>query len=156
MMKLSAFWKTHRLGMIYGLIWAFVAIRLLSGMLNGHPELKWTVFISAIITGTIMTAIMRRRLNGRTEGGALWQAPLSLLVGTVIFGMVSSLLEVLWGSFHGTLTGPILIGPVLDSPLKTLIPLTLIGTPLLFLACLNNWHLWKRVNQPPALPQAAH
>ncbi len=151
MTKLSAFWKNHRYGVVYGIIWAIIAIRLLSGVLHVYPELKWTFFISALITGIAVAAIMRRRLKGRTEGVALWQAPLSLIIGMAIFGTISSLLELLWSSVHGIIARPTLIAPFLDSPIKTLIPLILIGTPLVFLASLNTWHLWKQVNRQQAL-----
>ena len=151
MTKLSIFWKTHRLGMVYGVIWGMIALRLLSGVLHQHPELRWTFFMSAIIAGLAVTAIMRFRLKGRSEGVALWQAPLSLIIGMTFFGMISSLLEALWKSAHGVIARPTLVGLILDNPLKTLIPLILIGTPLVFLASLNTWHLWKQVNRQQAL-----
>ena len=151
MKKLLIFWKTHRLGMAYGVIWGMIVLPLLSGVLYKHPALRWTSFMSAIITGLAVTVIMRQRLKGRTEGVALWQAPLSLMIGTAIFGTISSLLELLWNSVDGIITRPTLIAPFLDSPIKTLIPLIVIGTPLVFLASLNTWHLWKQVNKQQAL-----
>ncbi len=159
MTKLAAFWRNHCLGMFYGFLWAVVAILLQLSMSHGHPEITRTLcatFIAATIAGPAVTAIMRHRLKERTLGGALWRAPLSLLIGTVIFGLIIGQLEVLWRATQGTIpAGFTLTDPLLDSLIWPLMSFTFFAPLLIPLACLNTWHLWKQINKQTTLQQAA-
>ena len=169
MTKLSAFWKNHRLGMFYGFLWAIVvtfifisAYTFLLGMgkTDGsfgsfvtksfhnllNPKLL-IIVIAAIIIGPIVTAIMRRSLKNSTFKGALWRGALSLLIASVFFGLISGQLDVLWRTMDGTALGYTSIGALWYAITVPFWAFTLCAPLLIPLACLNTWHLWKKVKR---------
>jgi hypothetical protein len=172
MTKLAAFWQTHRLGMFYGFSWAIVITFILISsytLFLGKPKAEFMsrsfqnllnpklliVIIAGIITGPIVTAIMRRPLKNRTLKGALWRGPLSLLIGSAFFGLISGQFDVLWRKMDGTDFGYTSIGALWYAVTIPFWAFTLFAPLFIPLACLNTWHLWKKANRAPAEPQAA-
>jgi len=173
MTKLATFSRNHRLGMFYGFLWAivvtFIFISAKTFFFPGvgktdssfgsfvthsfhnllNPKLL-IIVIAAIIIGPIVTAIMRRSLKNSTFKGALWRGALSLLIGSVFFGLISGQLDVLWRTMDGTALDYTSIGALWYAITVPFWAFTLCAPLLIPLACLNTWHLWKQVNKPHA------
>ena len=175
MKKLSAFWKTHRLGMFYGFLWFFVVMFVFfvfdgKARLTPSPTMVVTL-ASCLLTGIFMTALFRKWLKG-----IRFFLPLALLsqaMGAALFGKFMGLFET---SFFLPMmgSGPTLLSylPPKNSDDLLVIILgsefgqmffyavfgcfSIILVPLFLpLAFLNTWHLWRLVNKPAVLPQAA-
>jgi len=172
MTKLSAFWKNHRLGMFYGFLWFFAVtfafVSLGPAKFLADPDYKFmaTNLTSCLITGVIVTGVMRKMLVGQKK--FLWHALISQALGAFLLGVLMATIMFgadIWSlidaKVHGISRKPIglamlaeylVMGPffVFSSFISLFAPIFI---PLSFL---NTWHFWKRLNKPPALPQAAY
>jgi hypothetical protein len=168
MTKLSAFWRNHRLGMFYGVLW-FVVVTLAFESTGGAKFRAYnfvaTNLVSCLITGVIVTAVMRKLLADKK--GFLWHALISQALGAFLLGsfiglitlgtLLWSLVDAKMSGVPGKTIGLALLGEHLAmGPFFVLCSFLSIFTPIFIpMSFLNTWHLWKRVNQPPALPRAA-
>ncbi len=167
MTKLAAFWKTNRLGMFYGILW-FVVVTLAFDSTGGTKFRAYnfiaTNLISCLITGVIVTAVMRKLLVGKK--GFLWHALISQALGAFLLGVFHGMVDLvplLWSLVDAKMNGipgktiglALLSEHLAMGPFFVLCSFLPIFTPIFILmSFLNTWHLWKRVNQPPALSQA--
>ena len=168
MTKLSAFWQTHRLGIFYGFLWFFVVTFVfadIGGAKFNAYSFKVANLTSCLITGIIVTAVMRKMLVGKKK--SLWHALISQSLGAFLLGLFHGMImlgPLLWSLVDAKMNGVpgktiglamlaehLAIGPsyVMWSFLSFYAPIFI---PLSFL---NTWHFWKRLNKPPVLPQAA-
>jgi len=163
MTKLSAFWRNHRLGMSYGILWFFV-VTLAFDSTGGAKFRAYnfiaTNLISCLITGVIVTAVMRKLLAGKK--GFLWHVLISQALGAFLLGAFHGMIDLvplLWSlvdakmnGVPGKTIGVALLGEHLAmGPFFVLCSFLSIFTPIFIpMSFLNTWHLWKRVNKPPA------
>ncbi len=168
MTKLAAFWKTNRLGMFYGILW-FAVVTLVFDSTGGTKFRAYnfiaTNLISCLITGVIVTAVMRKLLAGKK--GLLWHTLISQTLGAFLLGsfigmitlgtLLWSLVDAKMNGVPGKTIGLALLGEHLATgPAFVLCSFLSIFTPIFIpMSFLNTWHLWKRVNKLPALPRAA-
>jgi hypothetical protein len=167
MTMLSAFWKTHRLGMFYGFLWFFVvtlAFDSTGGAKFRAHNFVATNLISCLITGVIVTAVMRKLLAGKK--GFLWHALISQALGAFLLGSFIGMITLgtlLWSLVDAKMSGvpgktvglALLVEHLAMGPFFVLCSFLSIFTPISIpMSFLNTWHLWKRMNQLPALPQA--
>ncbi len=165
MTKLSAFWKTHRLGMFYGFLWFFVvmsAFALYAPWKNIFELAHIIVTLACcLVTGVIVTSCFDKWLRGKLVFFP-W-AMLSQAMGAALFGLFLGQAELML-SLPQVYAGPVIAHPTLKEWLVSLtwaftLPAISFGGICVFiflpLACLNTWHLWKKVNRAPAEAQAA-
>jgi len=165
---LLAFWKTHRLGMSYGILWFFVvtlAFDSTGGAKFRAHNFVATNLISCLITGVIVTAVMRKLLAGKK--GFLWHTLISQALGAFLLGSFIGMITLgtlLWSLVDAKMSGvpgktvglALLVEHLAMGPFFVLCSFLSIFTPIFIpMSFLNTWHLWKRMNKPPARPQAA-
>lgn len=176
MKAIQADGRLNRLAIVYGLLWAVVAVGIYSVvlpfMLGGQTTLLSQIskegkggvvvslicacFLAALPTAVGITWFMRRQLVGRTLRAALWRGPLALLVGAALFGPLLIILMTLMGVLAGEMPLEQVLAywwmPMVGIYTFPLVAFILPPLPLLLipLACWNTWDLWKRVN--PATP----
>ncbi len=158
--NITGFLKQHRLGLLYGALWAFAPMILreqipLFNYYEGPENFKqrtmqWTgcfvMLTASLPTGLAVTWLFRRLLKG---GGAmmllLW-SPLALLAGAALFGFLFA--QFAWVALPQTEPyGQLTLGSTLAHPLLSFGSFAAVF--LIPLATLNTWHLWREVNRPP-------
>ncbi|MEY3958287.1 MAG: hypothetical protein RJA37_890 [Verrucomicrobiota bacterium] len=160
MEKLSAFWKDHRRGMLYGALWAVVPIVFLNPtpLFNYHngPDdfrqypMQWGALFAmlgaSVTTGVAVTALFRSFLRGRKVKTLFLWSPLSLLIGTALYGFLYA--QLCWTLSKPTETwSQLTLSCVVIHPAMSFLSVLAVG--LVPLAALNTWHLWREVNRQP-------
>jgi len=157
METLTALWKKHRLGLLYGALWSLAPMIILEQLplgnyYNGPDDFKrlpvqWATCLvmlaASLPTGVLMTSIFRKLAKGRPAKWLWIGGPLALLTGSAIYG-----------AFYSQLGWVILkpnepwlqltLGSIFLHPFMALF--TFLAFALIPLASLNTWHLWRRVN----------
>ena len=160
--SLRTFWTDHRLGLLYGALWAFAPMIIreqipLFNYDNGPDDFKrlpmqwggcFVMLVASLLTGVAVTWLLRRLLKGSGAMKLFLWSPLALLIGTTLFGFLFAQL----GWLMLDLTEPY---GQLTLACMWLHPLLSFGSFaavfLLPLAGLNTWDLWRRVNRSSAL-----
>jgi hypothetical protein len=163
MTKLSAFWRNHRLGMSYGILWFFL-VTLVFDSLGGAKFRTYnfvaTNLISCLITGVIVTVVMRKLLAGKK--GFLWHVLISQALGAFLLGAFHGMIDLvplLWSLVDAKMNGvpgktiglALLVEHLAMGPFFVLCSFLSMFTPIFIpMSFLNTWHLWNRMNKPPA------
>jgi hypothetical protein len=163
MTKLSAFWENHRLGMFYGFLWFFAVtfafVSLGPAKFLADPDYKFmaTNLTSCLITGVIVTAVMRNRVKG--DKSFLWYAFLSQTLGAFLLGVFmaiimlgTSIWSLLYDHAHGVAGKPIGLAMLAEylvmGPFFVFSSFISIFSPLFIaLSLLNTWHFRKIINR---------
>ena len=158
METLKALWKSHRLGLLYGALWALAPIIILNPtpLFNYYdgPEnfrrypMQWDVcfvmVIASMLSGVAVTALFRRFLKGRSALSLFLWSPLSLLIGATLYGFLYA--QLLLGVLEPNEPwGQLTLGCVILHPVFALF--SYYAFVLVPAAALNTWHLWRRVNR---------
>lgn len=158
---LTALWREHRLGLLYGALWSLAPMIILEQLplgnyYNGPEDFKqlpvqWTtclvMLIASLPTGVLVTLFFRKLAKGKPAKWLWIGGPLALLAGTATFGVFYS--QIAWAMLRVT-------EPWIELTLSSifLFPLfaffSWVALPLIPLAGLNTWHLWRRVNASQA------
>ena len=161
MTNVAIFWRNHRLGLLYGALWSLVPMVILEviplfNYFNGPQDFKQLPFnwdnclvmlAASLPTGVFVTWLFRKLLKDKTAKALFLWSPLSLLLGTALYGFLYAQLH--WTLLKPTETwGQLTLGSMIMHPAMALCTLLAIG--LIPLAALNTWHLWRRIN-PPAV-----
>lgn len=154
------------LGVVYGLCWGFigtVAVGLVVGIpakgsnlehYLGSPLAEVVFFVACLLTGIpvglVVTRLCARWLRDGSAWRLLWVAPLSLVVGTMLLGLLHASIVQVYMLASGR--------PALDY-LKNFAAfpfwyalgaflILYVPVPLAFLTC---WHLRRTMHKDPAL-----
>ena len=159
MTNVMTFWRNHRLGLLYGALWSLTPMIIQEQIpffnyYNGPQDFKQHAFqwvnclvmlAASLPTGVLITWLFRKLLKARTGKTLFLWGPLSLLIGTALYGflfaqLASTLLRTTepWGQL--TLASMIVY--------PSMAFFSVCAIALIPLAVLNTWHLWRRVNQP--------
>ena len=162
MESLRTFWTDHRLGLLYGALWAFAPMIIreqipLFNYDNGQDDFKrlpmqwggcFVMLVASLLTGVAVTWLLRRLLKGSGAMKLFLWSPLALLIGTTLFGFLFAQ----FGWLMLDLTEPY---GQLTLACMWLHPLLSFGSFaavfLIPLAGLTTWDLWRRVNCSSAL-----
>jgi hypothetical protein len=160
MTKLSAIWKTHRLGMFYGFLWSFVAFlvegiyqfQLMWGTSQGIPgfEFNYLVMLAVSLpTGVVVTHIIRRLLSrGKLKWPIAIGAPLSLLLGSMLYvALIGTLCMAIRLIIHEPIHDGITRIYIARLTVTPLFIFTGLAPLLIPLALINTWHLRKMVDR---------
>jgi hypothetical protein len=163
MTKLSAFCKTHRLGMFYGFLWFFAVTFAFASLgpakFIAKPDYNFmaTTLAACLITGVIVTAVMRKRFKGNKS--FLWYAFLSQALGAFLLGVFMSMImlgasiwSLLYANMHGVAGKPIGLAMLAEylvmGPFFVFFSFISIFSPLFIaLSLLNTWHFRKVINR---------
>lgn len=159
MTKLATIWRNHRLGLLYGAFWSLAPMIILEQMplfnyFNGPQDFKqhpfrWdnclVMLAAGLPTGVVVTWLFRKLLKGRTAQASLLWGPLSLLIGTALYGFLYA--QLAWTMLRTTEPwGQLTLGSMIMHPAMAFFSSCAIA--LIPLAALNTWHLSRRVNPP--------
>jgi hypothetical protein len=157
MENLRALWLNHRLGLLYGALWALAPMIIreqipLFNYDNGPDDFKrlpmewggcFVMLIASLPTGVAVTWLFRRLLKGSDAMKLFLWSPLALLIGTTLFGFLFAQFGWLMLNYaepYGQLTlVSMWLHPLLSFG-------SFAGVFLIPLAGLNTWDLWRRVN----------
>jgi len=168
MQPLTAFWKAHRLGVFYGLLWSFVALAIDS--INGfdflwgssqHPSalVSWLVTLAASLpAGVLVTHVLRRVFSAGGSGSRLLPGTLlSLFLGTMTYvGLTGALTASVRLALDGSLETYHVANFFLRLVSAPFYAFTIpFGPVLVPLAGLNTWHLYRRLRSVQVAPQPA-
>ncbi len=157
MTKLLTFWRRHRLGMLYGAIWTCIPLSMFkaSSPLEAlNPWVIGVILLAGITSGMAVTACVRPLLHGNKLRRLLWIAPLTLILGSLVYGFLYA--QLAWGLLPSWEAWWFRDGTWAELTLAStfLHPLVSFTPPLLFFllpfAMLNTWHLWWHDNRRPA------
>jgi hypothetical protein len=153
MIKLSAFWRNHRLGMFYGALWSLVPMVIFEQLPGTHywvqpRPIDWGICLamlgSSLTSAILVTWLFRKLLIGKTAKALFIMSPLALLVGAALYGFFFA--QFLWILRKQTETWvEITWGWMWLHAFMACVSLYAIG--LIPLAGLNTWDLWRRVNR---------
>ena len=163
MTKLAAFWKNYRLGMFYGFLWFFAVTFVFASLgptkFQAKPDYKFmaTTLISCLITGVIVTSVMRKMLVGKKS--FLWYAFLSQALGAFLLGSFIGMITLgtlLWSLVDARMSGvpgktiglAMLAEYLVMGPFFVFFSFISIFSPLFIaLSLLNTWHFRKVINR---------
>ncbi len=155
----ATFWRDHRLGLLYGALWSLAPMIIreqkpLFNYYNGPQDFKQHTFewdnclvmlAASLPTGVFITWLFRKLLKDRTAKALFLLGPLSLLIGTALYGFLYA--QMAWTMLRPTEPwSQLTLGSMIMHPGMAFLSVCAIA--LIPLAVLNTWHLWRRVNQP--------
>ena len=160
MTNVAIFWRNHRLGLLYGALWSLVPMVILEVIplfiyFNGPQDFKQLPFnwdnclvmlAASLPTGVFVTWLFRKLLKDKTAKALFLWSPLSLLLGTALYGFFYAQLH--WMLKPTETWGQLTLASMFIHPAMAFFSVFAIA--LIPLAALNTWHLWRRIN-PPAV-----
>ncbi len=160
MTNVAIFWRNHRLGLLYGALWSLVPMVILEviplfNYFNGPQDFKQLPFnwdnclvmlAASLPTGVFVTWLFRKLLKDKTAKALFLWSPLSLLLGTALYGFFYAQLH--WMLKPTETWGQLTLASMFIHPAMAFFSVFAIA--LIPLAALNTWHLWRRIN-PPAV-----
>lgn len=153
-------WQNHRLGLLYGALWSLAPMLILERIpwrnhYNGPNDFKqypfnWdtclVMLAASLPTGVFVTWLFRKLLKARSAKALFLLGPLSLLIGTALYGFLYA--QLAWTMGNPTEPwGQLTFDSVVLHPAMAFVSVWAIM--LIPLATLNIWHLWRRVNHAP-------